>query len=329
MSKSLFNVPTGSDLAHFADFAELQCLRAPMGKVSVRDLEGWLGQASESDDEAGIEDERPASVSRDAEAAFVELAARQQACGPDGYPFDAVDGVLTFRADAWSHPRQAQYLFMLVATRNNMNTRRTAVVQSAEVDGTELFEEVSARVALKFIGGTDDASRCGFRVVGTARRQASQSVTSYRSAIEDLCRCIGEGGGYKQKPDTGKPQDDGLDIAVWKSFSDGQVGKLVVFGQCKTGDSWGEGDITRLDPQSILSMRTQDGQFCHQPMRAFFATKRVSAMWPKLTSHQTLLFDRCRIVDYSDAMSSDLVSQCAGWAQSVMDLESGSPYGGM
>ncbi len=321
MSKSLFNTPSDSDLSDIADFAELQCLITSSGVLSKQDLERALNKADDPDSVEGIEDESSGSVSHRTEEAFAELGRREDDCGPGGYPFQLQDDVLSLHEECWSQPLHAQYLFLLVATRNNMKNGRLAEVAGNQVDGAGLFEHLSSQVARTYLGSSDGDVRSGARVIGTSRRASQSNTTAYEAVITELCDALGEGGGYKGRPDTGKPQDDGLDIVAWRSFTDRRAGKLILFGQCKTGNTWDESHIERLNPRSLLSMRTADARVSVEPLPSFFCAKCIQSLWAKFISHGRLIFDRCRIVDYADGVEDALVADCAEWARAVLARE--------
>jgi hypothetical protein len=321
MRKSLFNVPSDNDISHVADFAELQCLISPLGRLSKQDLERALGKVNDDEVAEGIEDEQVGSVSRVTDEAFDELARREMACGKGGYPFCLNEDLLNLRQEVWADDRWAQYLFLLVATRNNMGSGRRVEIDEVEIDGADLFEQLSAQVALSFLGGIDSDNRCCSHVIGTARRAVGNDTSGYRAAINRLCEALGELGGYSDTPDSGKPQDDGLDIVAWRSFSDSRIGKLLLFGQCKTGDSWNEADITRLNPRSLVSLRTTGKALHTDPLRGFFVSKQVSALWAKYVSHGVIIFDRCRLIDYGNRAGNDLVEKCKRWAKTILERE--------
>jgi hypothetical protein len=321
MRKSLFNTPSDSNLSDTADFAELQCLISAARSLSKQDLERALNKAADPDSAEGIEDEATGSVSHFTEQVFLELGRREDDCGPAGYPFELHDDVLILQSGCWDQPLHCQYLFMLIATRNNMKNRRLAQVAGNAVDGADLFEHLSSKVARTYLGSAEGDVRSGSMVIGTSRRASPTDTSAYADAITELCTALGEGGGYKARPDTGKPQDDGLDVVAWRSFTDARAGKLILFGQCKTGNTWDESHITRLDPRSLIGMRTVDAKVAVEPFRSFFCTKRIPVNWTKLISHGCLIFDRCRIVDYADGVPESLVADCRDWARAVIARE--------
>jgi hypothetical protein len=105
------------------------------------------------------------------------------------------------------------------------------------VDATLLFEELCAVVGVNYLGKNSDSC-----VFGTA------NPGNFEAKVNDLILKIGEGGAFKNtnnNPPT--KNDDAVDIVVWKNFADQRIGKLLAFGQCKTGTSWHD-EIHKLKP---------------------------------------------------------------------------------
>ena len=134
--------------------------------------------------------------------------------GSTVWPDDAVDE----EAGA----RHAIYKYLLLATRLNMKDDR----RHAGCDGAHLFEELAAESARCYLGDRSESL-----VFGTAAGTAG-----FSGKVDDLCARLGEGGGFRNPDDVAPTERDGkLDVVAWKSFSDRRPGKLIAFGQCKTG----------------------------------------------------------------------------------------------
>ena len=103
-------------------------------------------------------------------------------------------------------------------------------------------------------------------VFGTAA-----GVGGFREKIGHLCRQLGEGGGVKAEASPNL-RDGKLDVVAWKPFADSWQGKLMIFGQCKTGTHYRD-----------MLMQLQPDDFCAKwlrerppvvPLRAFLFPKR-------------------------------------------------------
>ena len=84
--------------------------------------------------------------------------------------------------------------------------------------------------------------RCCQQLLGVRCREKASFIHfgapgSFRDKIEDFVKKLGEGGGFREEAfKSGKhPQDDGVDIVVYRPFADGRVGQLLGLGQCKSG----------------------------------------------------------------------------------------------
>ena len=140
----MFNRPNSQDPASIvADFLELQCLltNAPVSTYSLRSL------FSISDDE--IDNEGIASsddFSIDAlEDGIKECEQRASFC-PSKYPFNVSSNSLI--PQIHEDVNKEIYQFLLLSTRLNMNTQS----KQAGFDATDLFEELSSKVAAEYYG---------------------------------------------------------------------------------------------------------------------------------------------------------------------------------
>lgn len=288
--------PSPSDPENeLADFAELLCWRD--GNTSATDLTHFLGRIDENEYSDGIPEEE--KIPERVENAFSEIERRAESCR-DGYPFLLGNTGDTLHAiPTTSNDRYIIYKYLLLATRLNMKSNR----KHAGIDGTHLLEELSAETCLEYFG-----DRAESMVFGTAA-----GSPSFRGKINDLCRRIGEGGGFKSRTASqGHERDGKLDVVVWKHFSDGMAGKLIAFGQCKTGTSY-RNTLTQLQPDSFCRKWMQDFPTII-PMRMFFLAEALpQATWFNFVSDTGLLFDRCRIVDFSSHISQTLSARIKVW----------------
>jgi hypothetical protein len=282
-----------------ADFAEL--LAMDKRSTSAREIVGYLNQLDDNQDNIGCEDNEAETIDGMDEV-MGELDRRIKACGA-GSPFtmDLAGSVLR-HDDALQDGRAIIYRYLLLATRLNM----TASKVHAGLDGTALFEELSAEVIRNYLGG-----RARSLVFGTAVRGG------FPERVADLCRQLCEGGDF-QNPDTASvdENDGGLDTVSWIPFSDGGRGQLVVFGQCKTGTHWQE-HTGRLRPSDFTKLWMSDPPLI-DPIRAFFIAESADqGHWRKYVTYAGLLFDRCRLVDYCGAISTDLLKKIQTWTDAA------------
>ncbi|HLP44674.1 MAG TPA: hypothetical protein VK469_01940 [Candidatus Kapabacteria bacterium] len=117
--------------------------------------------------------------------------------------------------------------------------------------------------------------------------------------IKSLIKQLGEGEGFKNRNETSPytNKDDDLDVVLWKSFSDNCPGKLIGFGQCKTGTYW-KSQLKILQPFSFCSKWFSDMPPV-LPIRLFFISESILRnRWYENVAEGGVLFDRCRIMDY-------------------------------
>lgn len=307
--------PHIDNVSAIADFAEIYCLQQSDRNISITDVASAISLSRDED-----EDDR---IQLSVVDAFGELEERLQNCGEnDGrYPFSISSRgeLLQFKgigpADAGLN-----YLYLLLATRLNMRDDRV----HGGCDGALLFEELSKEAAVRFLGGP--APTIGSMVFGTARfGQANGDDEldhhSFREAVNSLCKEMGEGFGYRANPDLGRSRakDDKLDVVVWRKFADKRPGKLIAFGQCKTGTSW-QTELSTLQPQSFC-VKWMDKAPPVSPIRLFFVADRVpKTNWSNRCTDAGILFDRCRITECASSqerLPSDLMKRIGQWTKAV------------
>ena len=284
-----------------ADFAELTAWQDE--SVSHASLSKDLGRLAENDHSDGVpEDDEAEPVIDDA---FVELERRREACGgEDAYPFEiGKNGNTLQTVPGARNTKRLVYIYLLLATRLHMDRNRL----HAGLDGTHLFEHLSAAVARGYLG-----ARAESFVFGTAAGSAS-----FADKIDELCRRIGEGGGFASRPGISPHRrDGGLDVAAWKSFSDGSSGKLIVFGQCKTGTHYKD-SLTQLQPDGFCRKWLRVSPVVN-PVRAFFVSESLPrADWEGVGVDAGLMFDRCRIVDFCDDIDEETRQDIAKWTKAA------------
>ena len=211
--------PSPRAAAHeLADYAEWVCWRD--NSTSMTTLLKDLGRLDENDYSGGVleEEETPGVV----EEAYGEIERRREACR-DGYPFTLVTRGYTLRTDEEDeNHKHIIYKYLLLATRLNMTDDR----RHAHMDGTLLFEELAAEAARSYFG-----ARAEMVVFGT-----SAGPSDFPAKIDALCEQMQEGIRLLQPyPDSSKRTGRQTGCCCVDPFADNLPGKLIAFGQCKTG----------------------------------------------------------------------------------------------
>jgi hypothetical protein len=318
--KNLLSVPSYKDgSVRLADFLEISALKGPRYRVSQEDLISGLGQKEDEDDDDIYE--RPTFE------ALEEMSRRIEHMGrfAKHYPFSLAPTSVALKAKPISRGGYL-YLFLLLATRLNMRDDR----KFADLDGAELFEIFASEVAINFWGGRsigrkgsvvqiDPAVRS--LVFGTSRSRFSQEDATipkgFEEAVNELCKELGEGGYYRPKTsDRIYAKDDRLDVVVWRQFADARAGRLIAFGQCKTGTHWAH-ELPRLKPQSFCNKWLHNNPAV-PPVVIYFLTDRVRGDLVHESYDSGIVFDRCRMLEYAVPFPASLARDCEKWTKAVM-----------
>lgn len=314
MMKNLLSIPSqSSGPVVLADALEMQALKGPRYRASQNDLIAGLDRKEDEDED---------DLERPTQDALAEINLRIKHLGryTSFYPFVAEETSVIFKKGRIKE-KEFLYLFLLFATRLNMRDER----KFAGIDGAFLFESLSSEVALNFWGGRSDKHSDALVesiVFGTSRSTFDSGLDKtpkgFKYAVDQLCEKLGEGGGYQAKTsDRTYPQDDRVDVVVWRKFSDARDGRLIAFGQCKTGTHW-QKELPRLRPESFCK-KWLKAYPSITPFVLFFLTDRVNG---SLLNHcydtSGILFDRCRLLDYSLPLPKTLLADCIKWTKAVM-----------
>lgn len=307
MDENLLVMPSATDTPErHADWLELCALDRTEDGIAIREFIRDLTISGTTDAVGHYEEGEDRDLDEDdiceaiAEDAFAELDNRFWACGGDvgGYPFRLDSSVLLPHPDI----NQSAYLFMVLLSLFGKDAG------PPDIKGAKLFEELSAKAANEYIGGKAV-------VFGFPRRTEPRG---FADALDKLCRELGEGGGHRRRSDTPDQKDAKLDIVVWKDFADRKAGKLIVFGQCATGNDWNE-KVTELPQPSKWCQRWMIDPPAVDPIRLFFVPHRMEKdKWLGANMEGGILFDRFRIAQHTVELDSDLAAQCDKWSSYVI-----------
>ena len=235
---------------------------------------------------------------------MIEIERREAACGR-GYPFSLELEGTVLRHMGNGNVRSVLYRYLLLSTRLNMSDTRV----HAGLDGADLLEEISAHALKNYLGGT----RANSFVFGTAVQG------DFQTKINELCRHLREGGGFRSLDDAPvRANDDKLDAVAWVPFSDHLPGQLIIFGQCKTGSNWG-GQVAQLQPDAFIKKWMRD-PILVDPIRAFCISEAADrTRWMGTSVATGILLDRCRLVDFSDDITTDLLDKVNRWTTAAIE----------
>lgn len=300
----MFKLPDGipnirSSAQDWADYAEYYALKND--KISLIELTKTPLLISDEEIILGIEDDTDKHIQKADDIAH-EIRSRKEICG-DQYPFDLsdMDYVLNKNPNA-SEEDKIIYKYLLMATRARMSDHR---IQNS-IDGTHLFEELCSLVAQNYFG-----PRAEIDILGTSKDQ----IVSFRDKLRSITKRMGEGGTIHEN-EGHRPQDDNVDVIVWKGFKDNEVSKLIAFGQCKTGTSWVD-KLSELNTEAFCKT-----WFTRQPIltpvRMFFTAQYFPRdLFYVRAAEAGLIFDRFRILDYLPQLEEGLLTRINNWTEAI------------
>lgn len=302
MSYKLPGLPNKKADAHeLADCVEIIALK--QGQVSKIEIAELLNFGSDGDIQLReIEEDETESFTDDA---WKEIERRIGYCGSNRYPFciNTSGNLVEFKNDRSDY--EYLYLYLLIATRLNMQEHKI----NSGIDGTLLLEKISEKVAANYLG-----ERSSSFLFGTSSNEAW--ARSFGDRVESLCAALGEGDGFSPKDDylNNAIKDDGLDVVAWKNFSDNGKAKLIAFGQCKTGTNW-KNTLESLNTSGFVK-RWFKSPTVVDPIKMFFLAEALPRYsWYSHTTRAGILFDRCRIMDFADSVSADVMGQVKAWTE--------------
>ncbi|HZO63809.1 MAG TPA: hypothetical protein VFB74_02295 [Kribbellaceae bacterium] len=292
-----------------ADWLELLALVSADRNSSYQDLVAVIRRTGSMDAlEFGDETDQGSEGSQQvADDAFAELDLRARSCG-GLYPFELHNQFIQLSS---SEHEIGPYIFMLLLKTFGLDTGPRGFKTASH------FECLATEAARRYLGGDDcgaEAYHFGF--------PRSSGPGSFKEALEELCRLVGEGGGPNNaRARLIRNQKDGkLDLVAWRHFPDRRRGKLVVFGQCAAGANY-QTKLTELLPSGFSSLYLLD-QILPNPVLFFFVPLCVDDdWWLKVVANQAILFDRCRITALlgGPPLSADLQARTKEWCTFVLE----------
>lgn len=302
----MFKLPDGipslrSSAQDWADYAEYLAWQSRGVSVSILDLIKTPLLVSDEVDVHGIEDDTDRFTNK-VDEITAEIRYRIEICG-GRYPFQLMNRDYGISYSPNESQSDLIYRYLLMGTRVNMSKNRV----QAGIDGALLFERLCTVVAMSYFGENTQTD-----TLGTSK----SSVGGFRSKLEALVKRLGEGGNIHPNPGH-VPQDEKVDIVVWKGFTDKQPSQMIAFGQCKTGTTWKD-KLSELNTDSFCGI-----WFSRQPVltpvRMFFCAQYFPReIWYVRAKEAGLVFDRFRIIDYlPDHIDAEVLADISKWTNTA------------
>ncbi|MCP4367786.1 MAG: hypothetical protein GY797_06690 [Deltaproteobacteria bacterium] len=295
MTYKIPNLPSAKAYKEeIADFWEIQALRNSGQYISKTQISRIIATGLDEIEHEGIESEDD-KLSSDLDDVLIEMQRRQDFTSGK-YPFSFKK--YSLKLDEEASLFKDVYLYLLLSTRFNMKTAR----MHNGIDGTLLFEELCAIVASNYFGEGSESY-----IFGTA------NPGNFANKIGNLVHKIGEGKSFKN-PNNNDPtkNDDAVDIVAWRNFADKRIGKLIAFGQCKTGTTW-QDSIRKLNPTDFC-----DNWFLESPILSplplVFICDTLNEDFNFSTSQKGyLVFNRFRILEQIEDNLGSIENQIRSW----------------
>lgn len=304
MPYKLGDIPTsGASESEKCDFMEIQCLLSETKSYSIMEASQAFGFVNDED-----------SGSLDQDLPFYDTLTlfdiRDMQANNSNYPFVTEGYSVSIKKDVADYIKDV-YIFLLLATRNNMQNNRKV----EGIDGTALFEHLCALVLKNYFG----EERTNSFVFGTG----NDAERSFKSKVNLLLRELKEPGYvfYKTDDNTGDEVDDKLDVVAHIPFLDGRKGQFIAFCQCKTGTNWKD-KVFQLQPGNFCESHIQP-PLNFTPIPVFMVCESFRDNWENLTRKQ-LFFDRCRIMEYIPEeivlTENNLLENIRFWNSHILDM---------
>lgn len=301
MAYKIPNIPSSKDyIEELADFWEIRALQSDeivsqinIGKTLAMESDELLIDGVESE-----EDETDETL----DDVLIEINNRKKLINE--YPFEI--NTYSIKKLETSNQKSLIYIFLLLATRYNM--RDFKILDG--VDATLEFEHLCAIVAKNYFGHTAKSFVFGTGMEGGFKQKVEHLIKELRIDAQF----------NNPNPNPPTKKDDGVDVVVWKNFTDNLEGKLIAFGQCKTGTNWRD-SIQQLNPSRFCTTwLTQSPVFTPIPM-IFLADTMIRNFNFISDQRGKLFFNRFRIIEnLPSTLPEDLLSKIKKWTQEAISL---------
>lgn len=298
------NVPSlQAPKAELADYLEWKCIQSG-SSFALLEAAKAISMCEDSD-KTSIDTDDDRAFNRLQEAlAYIEL--RKKGCG-NKYPFAPNrDSIIWTDHDS---PYATIYQFLLLNTRLKS---KSVVINGKKEEGTLLFEQLSS-IILKNYWGRENSH---VYVTGT-----SNQARSFEEKIQTILKELH----YSLKlkcplGSTGHEKDGGIDVVVWKNFSDEKDSKLFGLCQCKTGTNWKDGNIGALSSRSFWHAYISHDPYLHY-VPIYMVTEDFENNWEIIARSAGLFFDRCRLMDYlpDNIAETECYPLIAAWTEAVLN----------
>ena len=288
-----------------ADFWELQAICNPGIFISQTNISKIISKELDEISHDGIESDDD-HLDEKLDDVHHELNNRIKYTGQK-YPFEF--GRYSIKIKEEDNIYKNIYLFLLLATRFNMLKKK----KQNGIDGTLLFEKLCQSVVRNFFGKNSKSIVFGTAISG-----------GFEDKVKNLISQLGEGDAFKN-PNNNAPtkNDDSIDIVVWKEFADKKIGKLIGFGQCKTGTTSWRDDIHKLKPSDFCDRWFYNNPVLN-PIPIVFITDTMNEDFNFYSSQQGfLIFNRFRILEYlPDNLPEIIINDINNWvAGAFLELD--------
>lgn len=278
-----------------ADFWEITALQYSGSFVSQLYIGKALAKELDELSHEGIDSEDD-QLNDKLDDVFKELERRISATNSK-YPFEFKR--YSIKLDEAESITKDVYLFLLLSTRFNMKENKI----HGGIDATHLFEDLCAWVAKKYFGVNADSY-----VFGTS------NPGSFEDKVNEMISRLKEGDAFRNRNNnTPTKNDDAVDVVVWKDFAENRAGKLIGFGQCKTGTSWRK-YIADLKPEKFCNSWFHDRPVFY-PISLFFISDTMNWEFNYFTTqYDYVFFNRFRIIEHVDeTIPESIITRIRQW----------------
>jgi hypothetical protein len=282
-------LPPDRDAISLTDWAEAVMLVEQLADFSEADLRGRL---VEQGHDLGGEDEAPGRQAVEDILREVERRARH---APDSYPFRHGD----FGIELVNTRLVQIYSFLLWLSLPNSPFRRNVYSNTV----TPLFDYVGQAGLGTLMGSEVRSIRFGWPVSGgrpTGSRKALVWLTERMRVDHDSTAPVSQ-----------RLKDGGVDVVLWRPFSDGRAGFPILLAQCTVGlAEWQQKgrDIQRSLWRRYLGLGSDPATtlvlpFCVQEPDRFEA-------WNIVTHDVSFIVDRLRLLELLDGIEPGDIPEC-------------------